>query len=592
MKKTIITFLSAGLLAVTGLKGQSIQEGMGHLYADRFKTAAGIFEKLLAVNPNNIEATYWLGQTYFDMDDNDAARKLYDKALVTNGSAPLVLVGLGHADLLDNKISDARQKFEAALTASRGKKGNDPQVATAIGRAIVDSKGGDFKWAVQLLEEAAAGFKTPPTETLIQLGNAYRKAGEGSGGGKAFETYKRALEINPSFAVASLRLAKLFESQKNYELVLENLNDAIKRDPKFTPAYYELFYYYFFTKKYDEAEVQLKKYLESKLPETEINDDSYYAQLCWARANYACAIEKDEKVVAQLGEKTKPRVLKLLADAYYQSGDYANAKRYIDWYFKREKPEDYISFDYKLKADIMAKSGGTDDEILENYLKGAAIDTVLTSKIDFIKQGAKFFRDAKKRDKEAILDSMIIVLKPNPTINDHFDLTIAHYFSQQYMRSREDALKMQEKFPDQIFGFEWAFNSSYTLSTDTTIPNSTDSIRKIYVQTLTAPDALKLYGFTSTDTAKFKKHYITSVRYLGPYYINEAKDKQKSLEFFKKWLEVDLANAEAIKKYIEQIEKMPDAPKGGNPKPAPTSGPANNGKGKLTTATKPAVSTK
>ena len=92
MKKTTITFLTAGLLFVTGLKAQTIQEGMNHLNAKRQKSAAEVFQKLIATNPNNIEAIYWLGQSYFNMDDNVAARQLYEKALSTNGSAPLILV--------------------------------------------------------------------------------------------------------------------------------------------------------------------------------------------------------------------------------------------------------------------------------------------------------------------------------------------------------------------------------------------------------------------------------------------------------------------------------------------------------------------
>lgn len=563
MKKTFITFLSALLLMVTGLKAQSIKDGMDQLYADRYKTAASIFQKLIAENPNNIEAIFWLGQTYFDMDDNDKAKEVYEKALQTNGRAPLILVGLGHADLLDKKVNDARQKFEEALTASRDRKGNnDPVVATAIGRANVDAKAGNYQWAVQLLEEAANSYKkNPPTETLLQLGNAYRKAGEGKGGGKAFETYKKALEVDPNFAVADLRLAKLFESQKNWDFVVEYLNSALKRDPKFTPAYYELFYYYFFTKKYDEAEVQLKKYIDSKLPETEINDDSYYAQLCWARGDYDCAIQKDEKVVAQLGDKAKPRVFKLLADAYYQKGDYPNAKKYIDWYFKREKSDDFISFDYKLKADILSKSGATDEEVFSNYVTGVKVDTVLADKIDFLKQGAKFFKDNKKREYEAQLVQMIIDLKPTPSINDYFDLTIAHYFGGDNFKSRDAALKMEEKFPDQVYGFEWAYNNAVAITTDTTL---TDSLRTKYNNEIGAPDAMKLYEFSQKDTVKFKSQYINAVKFLAAYYINVAKDKEKSLDFFEKWKSIDLANADAIQGYIDQISKMP-----GKPKPSP-----------------------
>ena len=69
MKKTTITFLTIGLLLISGVKAQTIQEGMNHLYADRYKSATGVFEKLLAANPNNIDAIYWLGQTYLETDE-------------------------------------------------------------------------------------------------------------------------------------------------------------------------------------------------------------------------------------------------------------------------------------------------------------------------------------------------------------------------------------------------------------------------------------------------------------------------------------------------------------------------------------------
>ncbi len=556
MKKTVITFLASCLL-ITGLKAQTIQEGITHLYADRYKSAIGVFEKLLAANPNNIEATYWLGQTYFDLDDNAKARQIYQKALETNGSAPLILIGLGHADLHDNKTNDARQKFEAAITAAtpNTKKGTDPLVLSAIGRANVDAKAGDFNYAIEKLTMAAAKDEKN-TEILLQLGNAYRKARPGEGGGEAFRNYKKALEINPAFAPADLRLAKLFESQKNWELVLEYLNDGIKRDPKFSPAYYELFYYYFFRAKYTEAEEFLGKYMAST--DAEPQHDFLYAQLCWAKKDFACAAAKAEGVVAAMGDKTKPKVYKLLADANFQKGDYANAKKYSDKYFAREKPEDLISFDYKLLADIFSKTGGTNDEIYSAYIKGSSLDTVLTSKIDFLKQGAAYFKSNKIRDKEGDILQKIIEVKPKPSINDHFDLTLARYFSGNYGQSRIESKTMIQKFPDQPYGYEWAFNSA----------NAIDTIKK---DSIAVPDALELFAFAQKDTAKYRKQYLSSVKFLGAYYINQAKDKEKSLEFFTKWLEADSANAPTIQPIIDQIKKMPvkqSTPPRGNAMPA------------------------
>ena len=70
---------------------------------------------------------------------------------------------------------------------------------------------------------------------------------------------------------------------------------------------------------------------------------------------------------------------------------------------------------------------------------------------------------------------------------------------------------------------------------------------------------------------------MSSIRFLAQYSYNIAKDKEKSLDYFAKWLEVDPANADAINSYIEQIKKMP-APKqtASGSKPGATSAkPAN-----------------
>ncbi|HNR17117.1 MAG TPA: hypothetical protein PKG90_10680 [Chitinophagaceae bacterium] len=576
MKKTTITFLVSALLIISGLQAQTVQDGKNHLFAQRYNSAVSTFEKMLATNPNNIEAIYWLGQTYLESEEImaariAAARQLYEKAMQSTNSAPLIIVGMGHVDLLENKTSDARQKFETALTMTRTKKGDNVDILNAVGRANTDAKSGDFNYAIEKLQ-AAADKGEKNAETFVLLGNAYRKARPGEGGGEAFRNYKKALDVNPNFSLASLRLAKLFESQKNWDLVLQYLNEATAKDPKFTAAYYELFYYYFYRLDLVEAEKQLQNYIDSKLPEKDIQDEFLYAQLCWRQKEYNCATTKAESVVAALGSKTKPKVYRLLADAYFQKSDYTNAKKYSDEFFAKKNPDDYISYDHKLRADIMSKTGGSPDEIYNNYLQGAELDTLLTGKIDFLKQGIAYFKENKIRDKEAMLIEKVIGLKPAPTINDYFDLSLAHYFGKQHEKSRDAAVIMIEKFPDQVYGYEWAYNNSIAIMTDTL---RSDTARKTYKESTGIPDVLKLYEFSNKDTAKFKKQYINSVRYLAAYYINEAKDKDRSLEFFRKWLEADPANASTIQEYINQIEKMPSrppAPKNGTPKPASVPG--------------------
>lgn len=584
MKKTILTFISAGLLFITELKAQSIQEGMNHLYAQRYTSAISVFEKLLAVNPNNIEATYWLGQVYLDMDEIMSSRiarasQLYGKALQTTNGAPLIQVGLGHAELLAGKMNESRQHFETALTLSRNaKKGDDPIIETAIGRAIADAKTADFEWGIRLLNDATA--KDPKnTETLLQLGNAHRKAGEGKGGGAAFQTYKKALEVNPAFSVANYRIAMIFLSQKNFDPYLQYLNDALAKDPKFTPAYYELFYYYWFNKQdYPEAEKQLNKYIESKLPETDVQDQFLYGQLCYGKKDFACAVAKAEAVVMGMGDKTKPKVYRMLADANYQKGDYAAAKKYSDLFFQKKNPDDYITFDHELRAKILGKTGGTPDEIFDNYVQGAQLDTVLSNRIDFLKQAAAYFKENKILDKFGLIVQKIIDLKPKPSINDYFDLMKSFYDDDKHSKSRDIALLIRDKFSDQVFGYDWAFKNSAIL----------DTVKR---DSIAVPDALRLFDFAQKDSVKYRSQYINTTRFLAGFYWNTAKDKEKSLTYFQKWHDIDTANAVTIQGYIDMIKKMPTVPPGKTPNSSNPKGatPAKTGTGNLP---KPSSSTK
>ncbi|MEO5948548.1 MAG: tetratricopeptide repeat protein [Chitinophagaceae bacterium] len=552
MKKTTITFLAACLLLATSVKAQSVQDGINHLNAGRPESAVSVLKKILEVNPNDVNANYWLGQSYLELDEIAGARiksakELYQKALQSSANAPLLIIGMGHVDLLENKTAEARQKFESALEMTKTKKGYDPDMLLAVGRANVDAKSGDYKYAIEKLEMATDKGKNP--DIWVQLGDAYRKAGKGEGGGEAFKSYNKALEIDPNYGPAYLSLSKIFVSQKNWSFVLKYLTDAVTKDPKFSIGYVELYDYYFYRLDFKTAEEQLVKYIDSKKPYTDIADEYLYAQLCWAKKDFNCAITKAESVVNALGDKTKPRVYRLLADAGLQNNDIVLAKKYSDLFFAKKNPDDVILPDFENKALVLGKSNASSEEVYKTYIEGVSVDTTLDAKLDFLKKGATYFKDQKQREYEAKMIEKVISMRTAPIINDYFDLTIAHYFKPDYDKAREIALVMVEKFPAEIYGYEWAYNSAVAIATDST--------REVKQDSIGFPSANKLYEFTLRDTVKFKKQYLNSVRFLAAYYINEAKDRDKSLEFFRKWLAVDPANATTIQAYIDQIEKMP-----------------------------------
>ena len=562
MKKTLFAVLISGLFTITGLKAQTIQDGINHLYADRFQSAVDIFQKLLAVNPNNTEATYWLGQTYLDMDDNAAARQLYEKALLASANSPLLLVGMGHVDLIDKKTDVARQKFEAAITMTHTKKGDDPTILNAIGRANIDAKDGDLAYAIDKLKAAADRDSKNP-DILLNLGNAYRKARPGEGGGDAYTSYKKALDINPNFAYAYVRIASLFQSQKNWDLVLDNLNKAVEKDPGFSLAYRDLFDHYFWDDpNFSEAEKYLNKYIESKLPEKDIDDDYMYAQLCYLKKDYDCVITKDQNVINANGARTKPKVYKAMAYAYLAKGDSINAKKYVDQFFAKEAPEKLVPADYVLKADAYTGAGANIDSVVKAYVDASNADTTLTGKVDWLKKGADLMKVKGNREKEAALREMVFKIKPSPSNLDIFNWGLALYFDSSYARSDSVFGLYSAKYPAEVYGWLWEGRSLSRI--DTTMEKA-----------LAVPPYQKVLEIADKDQAKYKNEFIEAAGYLTGYSNNILKSRDSALMYVNMILAVD-STIQNWRNIRDQLMKLSVPKQGTNQRGGTTSKP--NGK--------------
>jgi tetratricopeptide (TPR) repeat protein len=559
MKKTFFALCIAIVLANMNAGAQTVQEGINHLYADRFKSAEQTFQKILATNPNVSEATYWLGQTYLDMDDNDAARQLYDKALAANGNNPLIMVGKGHVLLLDKKKDEARQMFESAITVSATKKGNDPSILNAIGRANVDAKEGNLEYAVQVLEQALQR-DAKSAEIALNLGNAYRKKDPGQGGGRAYEMYKLASQINPNFAYPYVRIAKLFETQKQWDLFLENLNKAVQVDPNFSLAYYELFFYYFFNSKFEDATNYLNKYVASRPNEDRKEDDYLHAQLCFGKKDWECAITKGEGVKTAMGARVKPRVLKLLAYAYSGKNDFATAKRYVDEFFAKEK-DGFVGPDYQLKVDIYSGVGAPCEDLYKVYMEGATADTVLSTKIDYMTKAADYFKSKKCSKQEADMRLAIFTTRPNPNPAGIFNVALAYQQASELVKADSLYAVYNASFPDSIFGYLRRGRINYTLDTTMSVEPFVTNMLTNYQKTL---------NIALTDKIRYKSMGTESALVLAGYYNNIRKSRDTAEFYVNTGLEIDSTHQQL--KNIKQIFSSQPAPKGTQRPPAKTVG--------------------
>jgi predicted Zn-dependent protease len=180
---------------------------------------------------------YWLAQAYFDHKDPKGAKEVLQKHMTgALGSNPLLLVAMGQVELTENKPNDARQRFETAISLTKGK---DIPVFIAIGKANLE-QGGDPAYGIEKLKLASAvkGFKDPMA--YIYMGDLYRLLQNGGG---AVSSYENALVIDPKLALAKHKIGKVYLTQGNEqrEIFLQKFSDAILDDPTFTPALYDMY---------------------------------------------------------------------------------------------------------------------------------------------------------------------------------------------------------------------------------------------------------------------------------------------------------------------------------------------------------------
>ncbi len=258
--------------------------------------------------------------------DSIAAKTLYQKTLATNASAPLILVGMGQIELMENKPDVARQRFETALELS---KKTDVEVIHAVARANVDAPIGDANYAIEKLnsipKQKKRDYKTP--ETYLIMGEAYRKL---INGGEAVTAFNHALSMDPSLAEAKYKIGKVYLSQNNPQYFLPAFQDAIKIDSNYAPAIYELFFYWF-ERDINKAREYFNKYLavSDNSPSTEYDRTS----VIYASRDYKTAIDSAMAKIKLRGEKADPRYCKLVAYSYDALKDSVNAKNYLDHIF-------------------------------------------------------------------------------------------------------------------------------------------------------------------------------------------------------------------------------------------------------------------
>jgi tetratricopeptide (TPR) repeat protein len=542
MNKFRFSFLVAVVIGIGSAKAQSVEQGLKYYYYERYKSAQETFQKVLAANPNNLDAVYWLGETMVhrvDTRDTVGAKSLFSSMLATNGTAPMLLAGMGHIELMQGNTTDARQRFETAISLTKAK---DINVLNAVGYANVDAKAGDANYAIDKLNLATQTKNFHNAETYILLGDAYHKLFDG---GNAVINYQKALSIDPNLAEAQFKIGLIYLSQNNKEYFLPAFDKAVSMDPAYAPAYYQLYYYWYY-RDVNKASDYLDKYIAN----TDQGPEVEYAKaaLLYVSRKYAEAKAKALELINKYGDHVSPAMYRMVAYSADSLNDLATSRQAMTTFFSKADTSIILGSDYEEMANLDARStdSATREMAFQYYEMAISRDTLMDDKEKFIAEATDLSKKIKDKQAAAEFAAVNYHLQKYPNQSDLYAWGFANYSAGNFKTADSIFCGIYEaKFPDAIYGYLWCAKSKFAQD---------DSLASKGV----AVDAYEKLAEIAKkqDSVKNKAYILESYFYLAGYYNNVKKDKEKAISYLQKVLWVDPTNATA-KQYIEILSRKP-----------------------------------
>ena len=544
MKK--IGLVASLILMGSSLFAQDIKEGKQFLNRERYQSAEGVFQQILAKDPNNTEAAYWLGQTYLDNDrayvDTAAAKALYQKTLQANPNDALMMVGMGQINLMEGNKDAARNQFETALNNT--KRRNLPDIQYAVGRANIEPNNGDIMYGIQKLQEAADRDKKNP-EIYNEIGLGYWKLHDGSNATTNFQT---ALSMDPNDAEASFYMGRIFQTQGYGQepIYMRYYMDAMREDPQYAPVYYWLYTYYY-NRDVNKAADYLNKYIA--VADNDSKNCYAKASLLFVSKKYEQSITQANSCIDSAGNKSDPNLYGLKGYAYNELGDSIKAKEAFDKFFAVVNPQKIGANDYKTYGQILMKIPGQEAEGVSYINKAINLDTLQANKIKYAKDVAQSLANDKKYAEAGQWYGRVLQLDSSFGKTELFYAGYNDLLGEKY-KTADSVFKIyQQKYPEDSYG--WYLGAHAVEGIDTA---ETGMAKPLYEKVIQIGD-------TTQDKSTIKDKLIPSYRYMVAYYYNIKSEVDSAIMYNNKILEIDPTDATALKTKdaLETVSKQQKA---------------------------------
>ncbi|MFT4033327.1 MAG: hypothetical protein QM669_12975 [Siphonobacter sp.] len=557
-------FLAAGMLTLgmthTFAQSPEVVGALKALDGDRIGSARETLEKAAAASPENqfYLGYYWLRVAATEdegspklAEDLEKAKAAFDKGTAADPKNVLNTIGQGGVLLGQGKLTEGTALIDQALAATKSKD------ETVLWRAaemytLFGKKGqaNDPGKAIALIDQLYTLKKRQQRpEYEIVKGDAYLLKNDG---GPAVSAYEEALRLQNDPQMAALaytRMGRVWKRGKNYSSTQTSFNDAIGKDEKFAPVYWEFAELWLMAGNYANAAENLDKYIQysEETPDVILR----YVKFAFLAQQYQKVVDALGKVEGKANDPDLPRIKGWsLTELKDYKGGAENLEKLIASNPKKIYPDDYryLGIDYR--------ELGQDSLAILNFGKAAAVgDTVFNNyeEVAKLRQKNKQYLDAAKAYEQSITWK---AQRPDrkPTYADYFREGVAYYY-------QIATVKDSTVIPQADAAFVKAgLLADSTLKANTTLSDEQkEGLAKVVQKTplwegrinrllsdrsIAAPYYEKFLATADPSTSD-KNELLEANRYLGLYHMLVTKDTEKGKEYFKKVLELDPTNAEA-----------------------------------------------
>ncbi len=531
MKRLLII---PALFMVTCLtQAQTVQDAEKLMYYEKYRSALDMLHALLRKDSRNGEAWYLLTRCYLHENQVKALEDTF--RLVPNDIDNIAFLecAKGALNLKTGNREKAGLLFKSALLNSNEK---DPRILSAIAFVNLDSDTSDIHYSIDLFNKAIKKDKSEPL-LYVGLGTAYSKLRNGQ---EAYKAFNQALKADPGNAAALYRLGLLFVSQNNPEMYLKYFYQATGLDPDFGPAWYSLYYYYYFRDP-NKAIEYLRHYMacSDKNPE----NDYRMTDLLYLSKQYTVALTNAIRLMQSKDSKKDTRLYKLIAYSYKELNDSANALKYMQIYFEKTPDTMLLPKDIETMGELYSRFPEKSNAAALYYAKAASMEKDSAKRTEYYKTIAGLYKKIKDYKDQAEWLGKYYKSNSAVTNTDLFNWGIAEYLAGDYQNADTVFNDYTKKYPDQTYGYYWAARSEAAI--DTTLQNG-----------MALPYYNKVIDLILKESPEQqnKKWLIEAYGYIAAYKANIQKDYGGATTFLEKVIELDPGNVSA-RNYIEILKK-------------------------------------